>query len=141
LLPDAPRGSLRVSGEDIKMIKQILIPALLPVALGAGAACVTDPPEMGDIGPSSELVCNGLERRFPGAALVIEGRSIHSPTAVSVSASVDGRPTLLRYTLAALTWSITEPGGGTAGLATVRPDPSMGHVAVTHPGQSSMSAR
>lgn len=88
------------------MIRQTLILAILPVAFGTNAACVTDPPELGDIGPSSELVCARLERQFPGATLAIDGRSIQSPTDVSVVASVDGKPIVLRYALSGFTWSV-----------------------------------
>jgi hypothetical protein len=90
--------------------KRMLILSMLPVAVGAQATCVTDAPEIGDIGPSSELVCGQLEDRFAGAELAVEGRSIHSPTAVSVVASVDGRPVLLRYELSGYTWRLDETG-------------------------------
>ncbi len=89
-------------------MKGKLILAILPVALGASATCVTDSPEMGDIGPSSELICNLLERQFPESALAVRGRSIHSPTEVSVVTSVDGRPVSLRYELSGYTWRLDE---------------------------------
>ena len=92
-------------------MNRTLILTLLPVALSANAACLTDPPEIGDIGPGSELVCQELTQRFPGATLAVEGRSIHSPTDVKVSASVDGRPILLAYRLAGFTWSTDCTGG------------------------------
>ncbi len=92
------------------MIKQLLIIAALPVSLAATAACMTDPPEIGDIGPGSELVCKELELRFPNAALAVEGRSIHSPTEVSVDGSVDGRPVSLRYELSGYTWRLDQTG-------------------------------
>lgn len=65
-MPEGPQGSFKDSGDAKNMIKQTLILAMLPVAVSAGAACMTDPPEMGDIGPGSEVVCDGLEREFPG---------------------------------------------------------------------------
>jgi hypothetical protein len=88
------------------MMKQLPALAILPLAFAAHAACAPDPPEIGDIGPSSELVCSALERQFPGAALTVLGRSIHSPTEVSVAASVDGRPVALRYKLSRYTWRL-----------------------------------
>lgn len=90
------------------MIKQMLCMALLPVSIGASAICVNDPPEIGDIGPGSELVCKELALRFPEAALAVEGRSIHSPTTVAVVASVDGRPISLRYKLSGYSWQLDE---------------------------------
>ena len=80
-------------------IKQMLILLMLPVAVSAQAACVNDAPEIGDTGPSSEVVCDQLEGRFAGAVLAVEGRSIHSPTEVSVHTSVDGTPVRMRYEL------------------------------------------
>jgi hypothetical protein len=98
-------------------MKSTIILALLPLALGASANCVMDPPEMGDIGPGSGLVCQELEQRFPGAALAVEGRSIHSPTAVSVTAAVDDRPILLAYRLTGFTWSLDDAGNHAADAA------------------------
>jgi hypothetical protein len=92
------------------MIKQTLILSLLPVAVGAHARCASDPPEIGDIGPSSELVCAALEHQFPDASLKVVGRSIHSPTEVSVAASVDGRPIAVRYELSGYTWRLDRHG-------------------------------
>lgn len=78
--------------------------------MSATAVCMTDQPEIGDIGPDSELVCKELALGFPDAAVAVEGRSIHSPTTVSVVASVDGRPVLLRYELSGYTWRLDETG-------------------------------
>ena len=86
------------------MIRATLVLAILPVAFGTHAACVPDPPEIGDIGPSAELVCTQLERQFPGATLAVDGRSIHSPTDVSVAASVNGKPIKLHYELLGFSW-------------------------------------
>ena len=104
------------------MIRQMLILAILPVAVGANATCLMDPPEMGDIGPSSELVCNGLQHRFPGAALVVEGRSIHSPTEVSVVASVDGKRVTLRYGITGYAWQLNEMDTRIADVSATRTD-------------------
>ena len=92
------------------MIKQLLILTILPASVAANATCINDRPEIGDIGPSSERVCETLELRFPDAALAVEDRSIQSPTAVSVAASVDGRPISLHYRLSGYTWQLDEPG-------------------------------
>lgn len=91
-------------------MKNPLMLAMLPVAVGASATCLTDPPEIGDIGPDSALVCRALERQFPGAALAVEGRSIHSATEVWVTASVDSRPVRLHYSLAGFSWTLDNAG-------------------------------
>lgn len=74
------------------MMKHTLALSTLLVAFDAGAGCLVDAPEIGDIGPSSELVCQQLERRFPGSTLAVEGRGIHSPETVTVQASVNSEP-------------------------------------------------
>ena len=104
-----------------------LILALLPFAAGANANCQTDPPEIGDIGPDSALVCEGLENRFPGTALAVDGRSIHSPTEVTVAATVDGRPIILDYTLTGFSWNLDDPGTRTADTVVPPPDPTIGY--------------
>lgn len=110
-------------------MNRMLILALLPVAVGASASCVTDPPEIGDIGPDSEIVCRELARRFPGAGLEVVGRSIHSPTDVSVMASVDGRPVMLDYRLAGLAWGVAKTGSPSADKASPQADRPTGTVA------------
>jgi hypothetical protein len=98
------------------MINQTLALTILPLAFATHAACVTEPPEIGDIGPDSELVCNALEQRFPGATLAVVNRSIHSPSQVSVAASVNGRPITLRYELSGYTWRLDESGARIADI-------------------------
>jgi hypothetical protein len=107
------------------MIKQTLLLAALPVVLGARATCVNDPPELGDIGPASELVCGELERRFPGAALAVEGRSIQSPTEVSVITSVDGTPVVMNYELVGYSWRMDDSDNRTAHGPSAGPGLSM----------------
>ncbi len=93
-------------------IRRILILSMLPVSVSAQATCVPDAPEMGDIGPGSELVCRELEGRFPGAVLKVDGRTIYSPEAVAVVGAVDGRAVSLRYELSGYTWKRVETGVG-----------------------------
>lgn len=118
------------------MINQTLILAMLPVAVSANATCVTAPLEMGDIGPDSELVCIALEHRFPGAALAVQGRSIHSPTEVSVAATLDGRPMVLRYRLTAADWRRLDPGTRASDAGTQGAGPSMRSAADRAPGMA-----
>jgi len=95
---------------EITTMNRILTLTLLPITITASANCVTDAPEIGDTGPSSELVCKSLEGRYTGAALTVEGRAVHSPTEVSVMASVDGRPVSMRYELSGYTWRLDQTG-------------------------------
>lgn len=98
----------------LRAIQRMLILSLLLAAVGAQAACLTDAPEIGDIGPGSDLVCDQLRDQFPGAALAIENRVIHSPTGVSVLASVNGAPIELRYDLTGYVWQLTKTDTGMA---------------------------
>jgi hypothetical protein len=93
--------------ETMTTIKQMLILSMLPVAASAQATCMSDAPEIGDIGPSSEVVCRQLESHFAGAKLAVQGRAIHSPTEVSVLTSVDGTPVRMGYELTGYTWRLT----------------------------------
>ncbi|MCG6897845.1 MAG: hypothetical protein LJE60_12170 [Thiocapsa sp.] len=96
----------------------LCLAAGLATASAAQAACRADPPEIGDIGPDSELVCRGLEQRFPNAELAVEGRSIHTPTEVTVRVSVDGEERPLRFSLAGFTWHLRQAEGDAAGVHT-----------------------
>jgi len=109
----------------MNMIKQTLALNMFSVAFAANATCVTDPPEVGDNGPASELVCSELERRFPGAAIAVESRSIHSPTEVSVTASVDGAPVRIEYELSGYSWRVDDDSILTADTVTPQADLSM----------------
>jgi hypothetical protein len=96
------------------MIRTLIVLATLFASPYVSGACITDQPELGDIGPSAELVCQALSRRFPEAKLAVENRSIHSPTAVTVETSVDGRPISLSYILAGYAWLLDSPEARTA---------------------------
>jgi hypothetical protein len=91
------------------MMKLCLVPCLLLGSAESFAHCTSDAPEIGDIGPSSELVCRELERRFPAALTAVDNRTIVSPKAVAVQVRVDGEPMLLRYDLAGFEWTLTKP--------------------------------
>jgi hypothetical protein len=109
--PSKPTGKTKTTQ---RAIQRMLILSLLPAAVGAQASCLTDAPEIGDIGPGSDLVCDQLRDQFPGAALAIENRVIHSPTGVSVLASVNGAPIELRYDLTGYVWHLTSTDTGMA---------------------------
>lgn len=99
------------------MIKQILTVGALILAYDASALCLTDAPELGDMGPSSERVCVALEQRFPGANLAVENRVVHSPTDVTVLVRVDGKGDTIRYELSGLRWLDATESGASQGRA------------------------
>ena len=91
------------------MIKTaIALPALLLCA-SAHATCVTDSPELGDIGPASELICAHLERRSPDADIAIVERKIQSGEIVHVTVEVDGKRESRMYRLQGADWQPIEP--------------------------------
>ncbi len=106
-------------------MRRFLALTMLPITLGAQATCVTPPLEIGDIGPSYTLVCAELERRFPDAALAVEDLAIHSPTQVSVIASVDSQPMPMRYSLTGYIWALDESGLRTADAASAPDSPAV----------------
>lgn len=57
--------------------------------------CTPDPPEIGDIGPVSELVYRDLEQRFPESIAAVANRTIPSSERVEVLVSVDGKSMVL----------------------------------------------
>jgi hypothetical protein len=84
------------------------------------AMCTPDPPEIGDIGPVSELVCRDLEQRFPDSTTAVENRTIRSPERVEVLVSVDGKSMVLGYELAGFVWKSTpSKQGSEEGIAAV----------------------
>jgi hypothetical protein len=95
-------------------IWNMLILSLLPITAGAQVTCITDAPEIGDIGPGSELVCRQLEGRFATADLAVLDRTIRSPTDVAVVVSVDGTPVRMHYELIGYTWRLNTAEQGAA---------------------------
>jgi hypothetical protein len=93
-----------ITKSNSNAVWNIFILSLLPIAASVQASCITDSPEIGDIGPGSELVCRQLERRFATADLAVLDRTIRSPTDVTVLASVNDAPVQIHYELIGLTW-------------------------------------
>ena len=84
----------------------MLVLSLLPIAASVQATCITDSPEIGDVGPGSELVCRQLAGRFVSGDLAVMDRTIRSPTDVTVVVSVDGAPVQMHYELIGYTWQL-----------------------------------
>ena len=91
-----------------------LMVCLWSLSLPVSALCTPDAAEMGDIGPSSELVCRALERHFPKIETAVENRTILSPDSVAVQVSIDGEPMVLTYQLAGFSWNLATTEGGLA---------------------------
>lgn len=98
------------------MMKHLISASPFLLSTGAFAVCTPDAPEIGDIGPSSGLVCQELERRFPDALSMVEDRVIRAPEAVAIQVSVDGRTMILDYRLAEFEWTLTTPADGFASM-------------------------
>jgi hypothetical protein len=90
--------------EDTIMTKLPLIACLSFATFEGLAMCTPDPPEIGDIGPVSELVCRDLEKRFPDWITAVENRTIRSPERVEILVSVDGKSMVLGYELEGFVW-------------------------------------
>ena len=73
------------------------------------ATCQADDPEIGDIGPNSNRVCETLHRDFPNATINVVDRKIQTSTDVIVMARIDGKPLSIEYWLVNADW-INNPG-------------------------------
>jgi hypothetical protein len=106
------------------MTKLPLIACLSFATFEGLAMCTPDPPEIGDIGPISELVCQDLEQRYPDSITAVENRTIRSPERVEVLVSVDGESMILGYELEGFVWKRTpskeEGADGIAAVETSR---------------------
>jgi len=90
------------------MFRSILFTVLLSSS-AAHAACLPDSPELGDIGPDSQLVCMMLESHSPNSKISVIDRKIQSHKRMSVIVDVDGRTESLNYTLIGADWILKEP--------------------------------
>jgi hypothetical protein len=72
------------------------------------AACLIDEPEMGDVGPASELVCESLAGFSRVGEVKIIDRDILAPDRVSIRVETLGRQIVLGYKLIGMEWRHTE---------------------------------
>jgi hypothetical protein len=91
------------------MLKTILLPLSLTFSSVSFAACLSDSPEMGDIGPDTQLVCTRLEAQYPQSDIAVVDRKIYSSSSVSLIVTVDGQTKSLEYELIGADWELTEP--------------------------------
>ncbi|MCP3852888.1 MAG: hypothetical protein GY694_22070 [Gammaproteobacteria bacterium] len=90
------------------MLRIISISLALTFSSVSYGACISDSPEIGDIGPRSELVCDLLEPRVPNSKITILDRKIHSSNSVSVIVLLDGQSRTLEYKLKGADWELIE---------------------------------
>ena len=91
------------------MLRIISLPLALTFSSVSYGACLPDAPEIGDVGPGSELVCDMLESRIPDSNIAILDRKINSPNTVSVIVMLDGQSKTLEYKLKGADWELIEP--------------------------------
>jgi len=90
------------------MLKTILLPLTLSFSSVTYGSCLLDSPEIGDIGPGSQLVCQLLESRFPQLDIAILDRKIHSYDTVSVIVEVNDQHETMEYKLKGADWKLTK---------------------------------
>ena len=90
------------------MFKYMLLPIILTMSSASYSACQLDSPEIGDIGPGSELVCDMLETRSQNSSITILDRMPKSNRAVSILVDVDGQKQSLNYRLVGANWRLAD---------------------------------
>ncbi|MCG8426454.1 MAG: hypothetical protein MI754_03750 [Chromatiales bacterium] len=90
------------------MIKKILIPLALVASSATQASCLTDVPEIGDIGPGSDQVCDLLRVTFPAASTAVIDRDVRGNNTVVVKVLVDEQPKFLHYHLIGVEWRLLD---------------------------------
>jgi hypothetical protein len=91
------------------MLKTMLLPLTLTASSLSYAACLPDSPEIGDSGPSSEMVCEMLETKHPGNQFEIIDRVIRAQDSVKVIVMVGDKPASMEYKLVGADWKLTQP--------------------------------
>ncbi len=91
------------------MMKCILSLALLLTTAGANATCNGDSLEIGDIGPSTDMLCSSLNTQHPGQTIEITQRHVLSGERVSIDYSVSQTEHRIDYRLVGLDWIPIKP--------------------------------
>ena len=82
----------------------VTVLASFAIAANVQAACQADDPEIGDLGPAGEFVCDALEYEFPGAEIQLYNRKILATNHVIIAAKIDDKPYSIDYRLDKNTW-------------------------------------
>jgi hypothetical protein len=91
------------------MMKFALSLALLLTSAGTYAACNGDSLEIGDIGPSADLLCSSLDTKHPGQTVDVIQRHVQSGERVSIEYSVDQKDHRIDYRLVGADWILVDP--------------------------------
>jgi hypothetical protein len=84
----------------------VIVPLLISCAIAttSQAACQAGSPEIGDIGPAGESVCEALQHEFPGAEIQLYNRKFLATNHVIISAKIDDKPYSIDYRLDNYNW-------------------------------------
>jgi hypothetical protein len=91
------------------MMKCAFSLALLLTTTGAYAACNGDSLEIGDIGPSTDLLCSSLDTKHAGQTVEVTQRHVQSGERVSIEYSVDRKSHRVDYRLVGADWILVDP--------------------------------
>jgi hypothetical protein len=91
------------------MMKYALSLALLLTTASTHAACIGDSLEIGDIGPSADLLCSSLDTKHPGYTVEITQRHVQSGERVSIDYSVNKKQHRVDYQLVGANWIQVDP--------------------------------
>lgn len=92
----------------MKMFKIVLLSLALSLSTVVNGSCLPDPPELGDIGPDSNVVCQLLESWLPESNIAILDRNFPAYDTVSITVEVDGRHETIEYKLERADWKLTK---------------------------------
>ncbi len=91
------------------MMKNTICLAALFFATNAGATCIGDSIEIGDIGPATDQLCAVLQAKHPGHSITITNRHILSSEQVDIDYAVKQLEGHINYRLVGANWIQTEP--------------------------------
>ncbi|MCU7812662.1 MAG: hypothetical protein KZQ77_15755 [Candidatus Thiodiazotropha sp. (ex Notomyrtea botanica)] len=91
------------------MTKSTICLVALIASTGTNAACIGGSIEIGDIGPSAELVCYSLDSLHPNHSIKITNRHIKSDDHVLIDYTVLQQKNRVDYRLVGFEWMMVEP--------------------------------
>lgn len=91
------------------MFKTTILTLGILITFNSYADCLQDTLEIGDTGPSSQLVCNALVTIYPDKDIVITGREISSQNNVTILLTIEGQEGSLKYRLVGADWMPSQP--------------------------------
>ncbi|MCU7852725.1 MAG: hypothetical protein KZQ80_10975 [Candidatus Thiodiazotropha sp. (ex Monitilora ramsayi)] len=91
------------------MTKSTICLVALLASTNANAACIGGTLEIGDIGPSAELICHSLDSQHPNHSIEITNRHIESGDHVAIDYTALQQKNRVNYRLVGLEWMMVEP--------------------------------